>query len=151
MPRSRATLTPNTIPETDLVYAVNELIARGKTTAAEVHALATGRSSRIADLRREIAVLERGGANGAAVVRRGPGRPPKRVAVAPAAKPVAKPTTKPKRAFTMTPKALAARKRQGQYIGLLNKLKGTDRAKVKAIAKNDGVAKAIGLAEKMVG
>jgi hypothetical protein len=54
--------------------------------------------------------------------------------------PVAKKTKK------ATPKVAQARKLQGQYLGALKSLKGADRAKVKAVAKEKGVAEAVKLA-----
>jgi hypothetical protein len=45
-----------------------------------------------------------------------------------------------------TPKVARARKLQGQYLGALKSLKGADRAKVKAVAKDKGVAEAVKLA-----
>ena len=51
----------------------------------------------------------------------------------------------------MTPKARAARKIQGQYLGRLRKLKGADRARVKAVAKKESVAAAVKLANRMLG
>jgi hypothetical protein len=60
----------------------------------------------------------------------------------------AKPATakKMKRA---TPKVARARKLQGQYLGALKSLTGADRAKVKAVAKDKGVADAVKLALSM--
>jgi hypothetical protein len=46
----------------------------------------------------------------------------------------------------LSPKAARARKLQGQYMGALKSLKGADRAKVKAVAKEKGVAEAVKLA-----
>ena len=43
-------------------------------------------------------------------------------------------------------KAARARKLQGQYMGALRSLKGADKAKVKAVAKDKGVAEAVKLA-----
>jgi hypothetical protein len=43
-------------------------------------------------------------------------------------------------------KVARARKLQGQYLGALKSLKGADRAKVKAMAKDKGVAAAVKLA-----
>ena len=57
----------------------------------------------------------------------------------------AKPTAA-KKAKKATPKAARARKLQGQYMGALRSLKGADRAKVKAVAKEKGVAEAVKLA-----
>jgi hypothetical protein len=51
-----------------------------------------------------------------------------------------------KKAAKATPKAIRARKLQGQYMGALKSLKGADRAKVKAVAKGKSVAAAVKLA-----
>src|SRR5205823_2965750 len=61
----------------------------------------------------------------------------------------AAPAKRPKRKFTMTAKARAARKRQGQYLAALRKLKGVERTRVKAVARKEGVAKAVELARKL--
>jgi len=45
-----------------------------------------------------------------------------------------------------TPKVKRARKLQGQYLGALKSLTGADRAKVKAVAKEKGVAVAVKIA-----
>jgi hypothetical protein len=57
-----------------------------------------------------------------------------------AAKPVAK------KAKKVTPQVARARKLQGQYLGALKSLTGADRAKVKAVAKEKGVAEAVKIA-----
>ena len=62
-----------------------------------------------------------------------------------AAKPVAKKAKKAK----LSPKALRARKLQGQYLGALKSLTGADRAKVKKTAAEKGVAEALKLAAGM--
>ena len=54
-----------------------------------------------------------------------------------------------KKAKKATPKVARARKLQGQYLGALKSLKGADRAKVKAVAKEKGVAEAVKLAAGM--
>jgi hypothetical protein len=128
------------IPPADLAYAVSKLVANGKTSAAEIRRLAGERPARIAAIERELAVLRTG--QGAAPPRRGPGRPPSALPEAP---------PKPKRKFTMTPKAKAARKLQGQYLGRLRKLTAADRAKVKAVAKEKGVAEAVKAADRLIG
>jgi hypothetical protein len=74
--------------------------------------------------------------------KRKPGRPPKQVAA-----PV--PTTKAaakRKAVRVTPKVAQARKLQGQYLGALRALSALDKAKVKAVAKEKGVAEAVKLA-----
>ena len=59
------------------------------------------------------------------------------------AKPAAKVV---KRAKMASPKVARARKLQGQYLGALKSLVGADRAKVKQVAKEKGVADAVKLA-----
>ena len=60
----------------------------------------------------------------------------------------AKPTAA-KKAKKATPKVARARKLQGQYLGALKSLKGANRAKVKAVAKEKGVGEAVKLAAGM--
>jgi hypothetical protein len=51
-----------------------------------------------------------------------------------------------KRKITNTPQRIAAMKRQGEYLGVLSKLTGTNRTRVKTVAKKDGVPAALKLA-----
>jgi hypothetical protein len=55
-------------------------------------------------------------------------------------------TTAAKKAKLASPKVARARKLQGQYLGALKSLTGADRAKVKQVAKDKGVADAVKLA-----
>ena len=123
------------IPAVDLAYAVDRLIQEGKTSLAEVRRFADERPARIAALERELVTLKAGHAAAKAA-----GRP---------AGPRAAAAKKPKRKFTMTARARAARKRQGQYLAALKRLKGVERARVKTVARKEGVAKAIELAGKL--
>src|SRR6266852_5931610 len=123
------------IPAVDLAYALNRLIQEGKTSLAEVRRFAGERPARIAALERELATLKAGHA---AV--KTAGRPAGRPAAA---------AKKPKRRFTMTARARAARKRQGQYLAALHRLKGTERTRVKAVARKEGVAKAVELGRRL--
>jgi hypothetical protein len=123
------------IPAVDLAYAVNRLIQEGKTSIAEVRRFAGERPARIAALERELATLKAGNAAAKTV-----GRP---------AGPRAPVGKKPKRKFTMTAKARAARKRQGQYLAALRRLKVAERTRVKALARKEGVAKAVEFARKL--
>src|ERR1019366_481307 len=80
--------------------------------------------------------------------KRGPGRPAKQavahVTVFPAKqKPIVT------RVKVVSVKVARARKLQGQYLGALKSLKGADRAKVKAMAKDKGVAEAVKVAAGM--
>ncbi len=123
------------IPAVDLAYALNRLIQEGKTSLAEVRRFAEERPARIAALDRELATLRAGHAAAKAA-----GHP---------AGPRATAVKRPKRKFTMTAKARAARRRQGQYLAALKRLKGVERARVKTVARKEGVAKAIELARKL--
>jgi hypothetical protein len=122
------------IPAVDLAYALNRLIREGKTSVAEVRRFAEERPARIAALERELATLKTGDVGAKRV-----GRPPGRAGAA----------KKPKRKFTMTPKARAARKRQGQYLAALRRLKVAERNRVKVVARKEGVAKAVEFARKL--
>ncbi len=123
------------IPAVDLAYAVGRLIQEGKTSLAEVRRFAEERPARIAALERGLATLRAGHAAAKAA-----GHP---------AGPRATAVKRPKRKFTMTAKARAARRRQGQYLAALKRLKGVERARVKTVARKEGVAKAIELARKL--
>jgi len=123
------------IPAVDLAYAINRLIQEGKTSLAEVRRFAAERPARIAALERELETLKAGHAAAKTA-----GRP---------AGPRAAAVKKPKRKFTMTARARAARKRQGQYLAALRKLKGVERTRVKSVARKEGVAKAVELARKL--
>jgi hypothetical protein len=70
-------------------------------------------------------------------VRRGPGRPPG--SGAKAGRPPARTTAKLSK----------ARQLQGQYLGSLRRLKGAERARVKKVAREQGVAEAVKLAAKL--
>ncbi|MBN1770827.1 MAG: hypothetical protein JXB32_06195, partial [Deltaproteobacteria bacterium] len=70
----------------------------------------------------------------------------------------AKPTTtakapaKPKaKKASMSPKQAAARKVQGQFLGLLRKFKGAERARIKNIGKKNGVPAAVATMKKKLG
>jgi hypothetical protein len=123
------------IPAADLVYALNRLIEEGKASLAQVRRYAQERPARIAALERELATLKAGHATD-----RRAGRP---------AGPRAGAAKKPKRKFTMTAKARAAMKRQGQYLAALRRLKPSERNRVKAVARKEGVAKAVEFARKL--
>src|SRR5207244_6391496 len=101
------------IPAVDLAYALNRLIHEGKTSLAEVRRFAGERPARIAALEHELATLKAGHAAAKAA-----GRP---------AGPRAAAVKKPKRKFTMTARARAARKRQGQYLAAMKRLRDVKR------------------------
>jgi hypothetical protein len=111
------------------------VLARYSPRSRALQAQAARLLARIAALERELATLKTGHA-----ANRGPGRPPV---------PRAGTAKKPKRKFTMTAKARAARKRQGQYLAALRRLKPAERTRVKALARKEGVSKAIAFAGKL--
>lgn len=77
--------------------------------------------------------------------RRKPGRTPKQpVARGEVMSAQKKPTVA--HAKVVSAKVARSRKLQGQYLGALKSLKGADRAKVRAVAKDKGVAEAVKLA-----
>src|SRR3989441_3253839 len=113
-----ATTELGKIPAVDLAYAINRLIQEGKTSLAEVRRFAAERPARIAALERELETLKAGHAAAKTA-----GRP---------AGPRAAAVKRPKRKFTMTARARAARKRQGQYLAALHTLNGAERNPGKA-------------------
>src|SRR5437667_12250808 len=131
-----ATTELGKIPAVDLAYATDRLLQEGKTSLAEVRRFAPERPARIAALERELETLKAGHAAAKTA-----GRP---------AGPRAAAVKKPKRKFTMTARARAARKRQGQYLAALHRLKGVERTRVKAVARKECVAKAVQLAQRLV-
>ena len=58
---------------------------------------------------------------------------------------------KPKRKITNTPALRAARKTQGQYIGLMRKLSPKEKLQIKALAKKKSVAAAVAEMKKRLG
>ena len=140
----------------DLGYAVGRLIAAGKTTVAEVSRLAAERGDHIKALEKELAALK-GGAVPAAVAATGT-KPPARKAAklkaakkAPAAKAGKVITRSDGRKFTTTPKVVAARKAQGQYLGYLRQVPEKEKARFQAIAKQKGVPAAVVAMKVMLG
>jgi hypothetical protein len=151
------------VPALDLAYAVGRLIEAGTTTAAEIVHLAAERTARIQSLEAHLAALKGGNVpeGGVATVAK-PGKPgragkaPKQT-MAKKAKPVAakkgdKTITRSNgRKFTMTPKALAARKLQGTYLGHLRQVPEAEKPAFKTIAKEEGVAAAVAELKKRLG
>jgi hypothetical protein len=63
--------------------------------------------------------------------------------------PAAKAAPARRKAPKASPKLARARKLQGQYLGALKSLTEADKAKVKAVAKDKGVADALKLAKSL--
>jgi hypothetical protein len=128
--------------------AMSDLQARIKAATEEFTGRLLGmlRNITIEDLARHLPVLPLS-------MRAAPARVGKAVAKAakkaPATKP-AKPAAAPKRVITNTPKLQAARKLQGQYLGLLRKFDGAKRLELKALAKKESVAAAVNRMKKLL-
>ncbi len=88
----------------------------------------------------------RGG--GAVAPRRGPGRPPKNP---PGTSASTAPNALAGSKKPMSPAMAAARKLQGQYIGFLRKLDSGKRERVQKVARSEGVAEAMKLAQSLLG
>ncbi len=77
-----------------------------------------------------------------APAKRGPGRPPKSATLITTAAPT-------RRKINLSPATMRTRKLQGQYLGALNGLGATDKAKVKQVAATKGKEQAIKLAQSI--
>ena len=146
----------------DLAYAVSRLVAEGRTTAAEVADLAAERTVRIQFLEAHLAALKTGSVPVVDLVKIAKATKP----VKASAKRVARLTSKKANAkaakgkvttrvdgrkFTMTAKALAARKLQGTYLGHLRQVPDAEKGAFKLIAKEEGVAAAVAELKKRLG
>jgi len=148
------------IDQRDLAYAVGRLVADGKTTALEIMRLAAERTARIMALETELASLKGGQVPAGARPERLKATKSRKAARKPAArmKTIKAKATKGKvstrsdgRRFTMTAKALAARKVQGQYLGHLRQVPADEKPRFKAIARDKGVAVAVSELKKRLG
>jgi len=162
-PARASTHTIADLDPLDLAYAVGRLVEAGKTTAAEVAKLATERSARIIWLETELAALKGGQVPAAEVAKRVKAPKARKAAektATRAKKPKSKATKGTKgtvltfrdgRKFTMTPKALAARRFQGTYLNYLRQVPDKEKAKFKGIAKDKGVGVAVDELKKRLG
>jgi len=152
---SKRTKKLGEIAARDLSYAVGRLIAAGKTTVAEVVRLVAERGDRIKALEKELAALKDGAAPSARAPA-GARRPvkkaarPKAVKRTPAAKAGKVITRSDGRKFTTTPKVVAARRAQGQYLGYLRQLPDKEKARVRTIARQKGVPAAVVAMKEML-
>lgn len=117
----------------DLLLALQELVRKKRVSPLEIRSTAE-RARRIAALETELKKLR----SGEAAPARGPGRP-------------VGSGSKPKRHITNSPALKAARIWQGKYLGRLRKLSAKDKARVKAVAKSEGVPAAVKLADRILG
>jgi len=136
---------------TDLQYAVERLIAEGKTTKAEVARLAAERTKLLKSLKEQVTALMAGKVVATAPVSSGPKKAKPKAAKPKVAKKTAKTAKKAGhvmtrsdgRTFTTTPKVVAARKAQGRYLAFLRQVPKNEKTRFQAIAKKDGVPVAV--------
>jgi hypothetical protein len=149
MPKSTRVSTTTT----DLQYAVERLIADGKTTKAEVERLAAERTTLLKSLKEQVAALMAGkvvatvpvssGSKEAAKPRVAKPKVAKRTIAKTAKKAGHVMTRSDGRTFTTTPKVVAARKAQGRYLAFLRQVPKNEKTRFQAIAKKDGVPVAV--------
>ena len=144
----------------DLAYAVGRLVAAGRTTAAEIQQLAAERTARIVSLESELAALKGGSLPASELgTRPDAAKPTKSVSRGAARRKPAKVTgvqgkvgtRRDGRKFTITPKVIAARKWQGQYMGHLRQFPEREKAALRAIAKTKGIPAAVAEMKKRLG
>ena len=134
MPKTKNKTAIADLPVTDLAYAVDCLVAGGKTTTAEVLKLAAERSVRIAILEAELKVLQQGGHVAGPAADLAPRRATRRP------KPAAK-ASAPK--AKESAERVASRQLQGQYMGYLRSFAGAERDRIKGIGQGKGLAAAV--------
>jgi hypothetical protein len=144
MPR---TATLASLSEADLRAAVDLLVAAGQITDADVH-VAADRARRARAIEAELARLRGGGSNGTVAIARATTTRTGTAAKTSGGEP------RDARGHRLTPKARAAKKIQGQYLGLLAKLRSAGRVRefnrVRAIGRKDGVVAALKTANDLV-
>jgi len=106
-------------------YVLQALVERRKVAARQIREILRDREREIAALRRRIAALESGGAR----------------AVAEAAERV-KSAAGPVRR-RLSPKVRALRRQQGEYMGLVRRLKPAEKSRIRALREKKGLAAAI--------
>jgi len=113
-------------------YVLQALVERRKVAARHIREILRDREREIAALRRRLAALESGGAR-AAVEAVGP--------VSRSARPV--------RRRRLSPRVRALRRQQGEYMGLVRRLKPAEKTRVRAVREKKGLGAAIRAARAM--
>jgi hypothetical protein len=113
-------------------YVLQTLLARRKVGARHVREILREWQKEIATLRQRLAMLEELGVQGARKAGRG------------VAAKVARGEARVKR--RLSPKVRALRRQQGQYMGLVRRMKPAEKARVSAVRQKKGLPAAIRLA-----
>jgi hypothetical protein len=119
-------------------YVLDALLAKRKVLGRHVREILDARKTEIAALRERLETLERLG-----------GELMARVTGKPAGRRAAKSAGKTRRTHRLSPKVLALRRQQGQYMGLVRRLSAAKKAQVKAVREKKGLPAAIKLALSM--
>ena len=106
-------------------YVLQALLERRKVAVRHVREILRDREREIAALRRRLAALESGGTR----------------AVAEAARKTSAAATRLRR--RMSPKVRALRRQQGEYMGLVRRLKAAEKSRIRALREKKGLAAAI--------
>ncbi len=109
-------------------YVLQTLVARRKIAEKHIREVLNDREREIAALKRRLGELERVGARMAAEAIPTAARAARRVR------------------RRMSPKVRALRQKQGQYMGLVRRLKPAEKARVRAVREKKGLPAAIRLA-----
>ncbi len=112
-------------------YVLQALLSRRRVAARHVREILRDRDREIAALRRRLGELESLGARAAARVAGEASRVAVRVR------------------RRLSPKVRALRRQQGQYMGLVRRLKAAEKARVRAVREKKGLAAAIRLASSL--
>ena len=154
MPNTKNKTTLSSLPVVDLAYAVGRLVEAGKTTAAEVLALAADRGQRIAALQAELSALREGEVVTAPAAKRGGPAAKRARKVAPRKRPAAaKPAPTKSAAAPAKPhfsaKLREFRRVQGLYAGYLRGFTGAARERIRTINAEKGPAAALAEMKKL--
>lgn len=112
-------------------YVLETLIARRRIAERHVRAILSEREKEIASLRRRLGELERLGVRMSAAATAKASRTARRVR------------------RNLSPKVRALRRQQGQYMGLVRRLKAAQKARVSAVREKKGLPAAIRMARSM--
>ena len=112
-------------------YVLQALVERRKVAARHIQEILRDREREITTLKRRLAALEAGGVRAASE----------------AAGRVSSAATKVRR--RLSPKVRALRRQQGEYMGLVRRLKPAEKARVRAVREKKGLVAAIRAARGM--
>lgn len=111
-------------------YVLQALVERRKVAARHIQQILRDREREIAALRRRLEALE---SHGAGVV----------------AKAAERTASAARRARRLSPKVRALRRQQGEYMGLVRRLKPAEKTRVRAVREKKGLGAAIRAARAM--